>query len=219
MDNFFFDIKKTYSLINNSNIIEENELKIKDNTEKSIRSNYFTTKPQGIIIEDSYNNFLWPIRPVPRLDTNKCDFITLTKRFRELYLSFKSDFLPWHYVIELIGDKYCVFNTRPINIRFPKKHDDILINKEKYNYEMWDDETKKFINEKKFLIEEFIHICILGDTKKDVYPKNFYRVCASTCIKPFTYYFKLPQTINSRSFFFNIGSKINRDYLFKFAYS
>ena len=40
---------------------------------------------------------------------------------------------------------------------------------------MWDDETKKFMNEKKFLIEEFIHICILGDTKKDVYPKNFYQ--------------------------------------------
>lgn len=91
-------LKETYDIIGESHILEENfidnSLKVIDNSEKSVRSNYFRTKPQGILLEDSYNNFCFPVQKIPRLDTNKCDLITLVQKFRELYLSFKSDYLP-----------------------------------------------------------------------------------------------------------------------------
>lgn len=214
----FYTFEETAKLIELPEIITE-EIRIEDVKERSIKSNYFLTKPQGIIIHDSWNNFLFPVRPIPRLDTNKCDLPVLTKRLRELYLKFKSDYLPWHYVIELIGDRYTVFNTRPINIRFPKKHDEIMNSRDEILFDVeWDEETEKFMNEKIFLIEEGIHVCILGDTSVDVYPKQFYKLLGTMCIKPFIHYFRLPQTYRTRTFGFNLGSKFKPDFLFKFMY-
>lgn len=113
----FVNFEETSKLIGYDNNLLTEEIKVVDNTERSIRSNYFLTKPQGIIIQDTYNNFLFPIRPRPRLDTKKCDLIELTHWYRQLYLSFKSNFLPWHFVVEFIDGRYYVFNTRPIDIR------------------------------------------------------------------------------------------------------
>lgn len=217
-------LKETYDIIGESHILEENfidnSLKVIDNSEKSVRSNYFRTKPQGILLEDSYNNFCFPVQKIPRLDTNKCDLITLVQKFRELYLSFKSDYLPWHYVVELIGDRYFVFNTRPINIIFPRKHEDAINNSNNLPFDIsWNEETKDFMHKRRFLIEDAIHVCILGDSTRDVYPKKIYRVLGTTCIKPFIHYFKLPQSYKTRTFALNIGSKFNVDYLFKYLYT
>lgn len=220
--NVYHNIEETYKILNETYILEENniyDIKVLDNTEKSISSNYFKVKPQGILLQDTYNNFVFPIQPIPRLDSNKCDLIKLNQKYREIYTSFKSDFLPWHYVVELIDDRYHVFNTRPINIVYPKKHEDVIKNENNINFGIrWNDETKDFMYKRRFLIEESIHVCILGDTYRDIYPKNIYRVLGNMCIKPFIHLFRLPQSYKTRTFSLNIGPKFNEDYLFKFLY-
>lgn len=213
MDNFV-DINTTYS-----EILHE-EVKVVDSTEKSIRSNYFLTKPQGIIIQDSWNNFLFPIRPEPVLDTRKCDLPKLWKYYRQYYTSFKSNFLPWHYVIEFIEGRYIAFNTRPINIRFPVKHQEALKQKDDIKFGVqWDEATTDFMDKKIFLLEEAIHVCILGNSELDVYPKNFYKVLGDIAVKPFIHLFRLPNSSRTRTFALNMGQKFNQDYLFKFLYS
>jgi len=103
-------------------------------------SNKFKPRPLGIIIEDSYNNPFFPIRPMPRVDSAKIDLILIFKRFRELYSQFDITLLPWHFVIEFIKDRYYVFNTRPIDMFFP------VDNRQVQNrQDLWNDTTKTFM--------------------------------------------------------------------------
>jgi len=77
--------KKTYELL------EERVISAKD---ASSIHNKFTTKPQGILIQDSYNNPFFPIKPEPKIDTSKLNLSIVFKRYRELYSQTKSVFLP-----------------------------------------------------------------------------------------------------------------------------
>ena len=210
-------LEETYS--NFLNGVQIKTLKVDDTRDRPSSKNYFLTKPQGIIIQDSYNNFAYPIRPLPRIDTNKLELTILTKRFRELYLQFQNNVLPWHYLVEMIGSRYYVYNTRPITMRYPLKHNEILKREKDLPFNVtWNNETKDFFEKRRFNIEEAIHVCILGDTNIDVYPKNFYKVIGQFCIRPFIHWFKLPQSSKTRTFALNTGSKFNFEYLFKFLY-
>jgi hypothetical protein len=178
-------------------------------------SNKFTTRPQGFIIQDSYNNPFLPIRPRPRVDTSKMDLIHLFKRTRELYGKFSMSLLPWHYVVEFIGDRYYVFNTRPVDLRFPLTTNEVL--KFEKRKESWDEVTNLFMSDKIFDISEAIHICIIGDSNLDIYTKKIYELIGRSCIVPFVRYFKIPRGLFQRIFPLNIGSKFNIDYISKFT--
>ena len=43
-------------------------LEVDDTRDRASTKNYFRSKPQGIIIQDSYNNFAFPIQPEPQID-------------------------------------------------------------------------------------------------------------------------------------------------------
>ena len=175
-------------------------------------ANKFTTKPQGFLIQDTYNNPFLPVRPRPRIDTSKMDIIEVYKRVRENYGKFSSIFLPWHYICEFVGNRYYIFNTRPIDIKYPLTRRNI----DKLDSTGWDDVTKLFLNERIFDPSEAIHICIIGDTNLDIYTKKTYETIGRMCIAPFIRYFKLPQGLFQRTFPLNIGKRFNLNYLTKF---
>jgi len=176
-------------------------------------ANKFTTKPQGVLISDSYNNPFFPIRPRPRIDTSKMDLFEIYLRFRELYSEFGVTLLPWHYVIEFINNRYFIFNTRPVDMKFPVSNIDVMDNRQ----DSWDDTTKQFMKNQIFDIREAIHVLILGDSNLDVYTKRFYELLGRTCIVPFIRFFRLPEGIGQRVFFLNIGSKLNQRIVIKFV--
>lgn len=204
------DLNETYK------ILEESLHQRLDITKDAASiSNKFTTKPQGFIIQDSFNNPFLPIRPRPRVDTARMDIIMLFKRVRELYGKFSMSFLPWHYVVEFIGDRYYVFNTRPVDMKYPLTTKEVLQFKQRK--QNWDEITKLFFNDKIFDISEAIHICVIGDSNVDVYTKKIYELIGRSCIVPFIRYFKIPEGIFQRLFPLNMGQKFNIDYISKFT--
>jgi hypothetical protein len=204
------NVNKTYEILN-----EASQERLDTSRDAASISNKFTTRPQGFLIQDSYNNPFLPVRPRPRVDTSKMDIIELFKRTREKYGRFSMNFLPWHYVVEFIGNRYYVFNTRPIDLRYPLTNNEVnqFIERKK----SWDDITKTFMQDKIFDISEAIHICIIGDSNVDIYTKKIYEMIGRICIVPFIRYFKVPKGIFQRLFPLNIGKKFNIDYISKFT--
>lgn len=199
------ELKDTLNLLTE----ETNRLDItKDNISSR---NMFTTHPQGIIIQDSYNNPFFPITPKPRLDTSNLDLQEVYRRFRELYGQQDILFLPWHYCVELVDNRYYVFNTRPINIKFPITNNDIDLNLLK------DDISIQFFNDNIIDISECLHVCVIGDSNLDVYTMNTYKLIRDICIQPIVRYFKLPGAMLQRIFSFNIGSRFKTNLVTKFS--
>lgn len=207
-------LEETYKIITEDNVdILINELPRIDSTkDKASISNKFTTKPQGIIVTDSYNNPFFPIRPRPRIDTSKMELFELFRRVRELYSQFGLTLLPWHYVIEFIENRYYVFNTRPLDMKFPVSNIDVMDKRQ----DSWNDTTTSFMKNQIFDIREAIHVLIIGDSKLDVYTKKFYELLGRVCIVPFIRYFRLPEGIGQRVHFLNIGHKLNQKIVMKF---
>jgi hypothetical protein len=141
------------------------------------------------------------------------DLFEIYLRFRELYSEFGVTLLPWHYVIEFINNRYFIFNTRPVDMKFPVSNIDVMDNRQ----DSWDDTTKQFMKNQIFDIREAIHVLILGDSNLDVYTKRFYELLGRTCIVPFIRFFRLPEGIGQRVFFLNIGSKLNQRIVIKFV--
>lgn len=198
-------LNETYSIIT-----EGDRLDISRDT-ASI-SNKIKIKPKGILISDSYNNPFFPIRPRPRIDTSKVNLIEVFKRYREKYSKFNSLLLPWHFCVEIVEDKYMVFNTRPIDLKFPITN----IELKQQQHPEWDELTELFFKENIFDVSEAIHILIIGDSNLDIYTKHMYEIIGRTCIAPFIRYFRLPEGIFQRTFPLNIGRKFNMDLLTKF---
>lgn len=207
-------LEETYKLITEDDVdVLVNELpRIDSAKDHPSIANKFTTKPQGILISDSYNNPFFPIRPRPRIDTAKMDLFEIYLRFRELYSQFGVTLLPWHYVIEFINNRYFVFNTRPVDMKFPVSNIDVNDKRR----DSWDEATKTFMRDQIFDIREAIHVLIVGDSNVDVYIKKFYELLGRICIMPFIRYFRLPEGINQRVFFLNIGHKLNQKVITKF---
>lgn len=197
-----YDVKESY------NILDEN---FNLNSEIYSPNNIIHVKPQGIIIQDSYNNPFFPITPLPRVDTSKSNLPKIYQRYRELYTSYTTDYLPWHYCIELIDDRYTVFNTRPSNLKFPKSNNDI----NSHNLNL-DDIGNSFFKNNTIDISNSIHILIIGDTSLDIYTKKIYKIIGRICISPFLRYFKLPNAVFQRVFPLNIGKKFTVNMLEKY---
>lgn len=170
-------------------------------------------RPQGIVIQDTWNNFIFPIQPKPRIDTSKFDIAEVFKRFREMYIDFPSIYLPWHYMIEMVGNTYYVFNTRPIDMKFPLNNQEVL----DYKHDFKNKEIEDFFTNKVFQVDNMIHICLVGDTNLDVYPQKLYKLIGTTCVSPFFRDMRINGSFDNRTFAFNIGPKFRFETVIKFA--
>lgn len=166
-------------------------------------------KPQGIIVCDTVNNPFFPI-DVPIIDNAKFSLPDIKKRFQAYYTSLPVDFLPWHYVAEMINGKYYFFQTRPIDMCFPLDNieckDLLQANKDILTLSP---STTTFFSNQPFDIKNSIHVCIVGDTNSDVYIDLLYEMIGRICIGPILRYFKLPSSINLRVINLNLGNKFN----------
>lgn len=170
-------------------------------------------RPQGIVVQDTWNNPIFPIQPNPRIDTARFDLFEVIKRFRELYLSFASMFLPWHYMVEMIGDRYYIFQTRPIDTKFPLSNEEIISAK----HEFKDVITKTFFDNKTYQVNNMIHVCLVGDSALDIYPEKLYKLIGRTCISPMYRDMRIVGSINTSVTGFNLGGKFNLESMKKFS--
>jgi len=212
-----FNLVDTYNIItedikNIDSLIVNNLGRIDSSQDNPAISNKFKPRPLGFIIQDSYNNPFFPIRPLPVIDSSKIDLILIFKRFRELYSQFDITLLPWHFVIEFIKDRYYVFNTRPIDMFFPVNNNQVL-----NRQELWDDVTKNFFRNFNFDIKEALHILIIGNSNIDVYTKKFYELLGRVCIVPYVRYFKIPAIDYETIIPMNMGIKFNLSLCTKFV--
>lgn len=169
--------------------------------------NKIPTRPQGIIICDTVNNPIFPIDK-PFLDSAKFDLPDIKLKFKSYYVGMDFDFLPWHYVVEIINGKYYFFQTRPIDMRFPINNIEFLdLLETNRQYLKINKTTETFIKHQPFDICDAIHVCIIGDTNLDVYIERLYEMIGRICAGPILRYFKLPSSINLRVINFNLGNK------------
>jgi len=198
---------KTYELL------EERVMSTKDAA--SIH-NKFTIKPKGILVQDSYNNPFFPIKPQPKIDTSKLDLNTVFKRYRDLYSQTKSVFLPWHYCIELVDNRYYIFNTRPLDMKFPINSEESKDNQKKYGIK-WDDPTKLFFKDNIFDVSEAVHVCLVGSSELDIYTRQTYSLIGQTCMTPLLRQYKLPGGLYQRVFPLNIGRRFKFENISRFV--
>lgn len=155
-----------------------------------------------IIICDSFNNPFFPL-PRPVLDGSGLDIPVIYYEFKNKYAGSDTRFLPWHYVIEFYDMRYIVFNTRPINIQFPLDSETAI-----KNYSLIDDEIS-FMEDTE--IADCIHICIAGDSNKDIYTNEFYNVLKYFCINPIYSIFKVASSYPDFIYFLRTGKKLNKN--------
>lgn len=119
----------------------------------------FKGKPKGILIFDSYNNDWFPLKLV-EIDKNNFSLSIVKDEFHREFggNSLEEIFMPWHYSIELMSKNYYAINTRPITYQS-------LIP----GY------------------EDYITICVIGNSNIDLYTPDIYRVIAHTVINPLHY--------------------------------
>lgn len=137
----------------------------------------FVSKPEGILIFDSYNNKWFPLKNV-QIDKHGFNLSIIKEEFHMMYggNSTTELFLPWHYNVEMIGKGYYPVVTRPITY--------------------------------KSLIpgyENYICVCITGDTHTDIYSPEVYRVIANLLIAPLHHFGTWHLTEDTIQFH-NIGS-------------
>lgn len=163
-------------------------------------------RPKGVIITDTVNHIMYPVRH-PKIDTSKFDIPDLYRHFQE-FTGTKADYLPWHFTIDFIKSKYYIFNTRPIDMKFPLptkdwqariKKDDLKLNAR----------THKFFETKPFEINQAIHVAIIGDSSKDIYVKKMYELLGRNCIGPILRYFKMPAKMWQKAHALNMGKKFS----------
>jgi hypothetical protein len=162
-------------------------------------------RPQGIIVQDTWNNFIFPIRPKPKIDTSKFDTAEVIKQFRNTYSTFPSMFLPWHFVVEMIGDRYYVIQMRPIDTKFPMSNEEVI--NAKHYFE--NDVTKNFFEKPVYQIDQMLHICIVGDSTTDIYSNKIYRQIGRICIAPYFRNMFITGGYEERIFNFNLGDRFN----------
>jgi hypothetical protein len=213
----FIDTITTYSILEETESLSLDQLvklgRIDMNSDKQSLINKIFPRPLGVLIQDSYNNPFFPIRPTPRLDTSTMNLLEIYKRFKTLYSgSFTDTFLPWHYCIEFVGNTYQVFATRPIDMKFPLSSIQAQNRKD-----FWNEATQQFMTDNIFDINMAIHVLVIGDSNFDVYPNPFYNKLSRTCVVPFIRYFKLPNAGLQRIFSLNMGKNFDFTYLLNYV--
>jgi hypothetical protein len=170
-------------------------------------------RPQGVIVQDTWNNFIFPIRPKPRIDTSKFNTLEVIKRFRSTYSTFPSMFLPWHFVVEMIGDRYYIIQMRPIDTKFPMSNEEVMKSKHYFD----NDTITNFFENPIYQINEMLHICIIGDSNIDVYSNKMYRQIGRTCLAPYFRNMFITGSYETRILNFNLGNNFKFSNLILFA--
>ena len=174
----------------------------------SMKNKFINGRPSGIIIQDTYNNPLFPIDK-PRLDTSKPSIELIKHQFQAKYSSAKLKNLPWHFLIEIIDGEYVSYNTRPIDKRFP------FTTKEAVEFvkpPLFADSPDIF-EKQKIEIRDCIHIAIVGDTDTDIYTTALYDLIGRNCVVPFLRLSRKSAVYKSNIFFMNIGKKFKSSLL------
>lgn len=163
-------------------------------------------KPKGIIITDTANHLMYPTRH-PKIDTSKFDLPDIYRHFRE-FTGTKMDFLPWHFTVDFIKSRYYIFNTRPIDMKFPLTTKQWEQHIQKHDFQL-NKRTHKFFEIKPFEIEHAIHVAVIGDSSRDIYVKKLYELIGRNCIGPILRYFKLPTKMWQKVYALNMGKKFS----------
>lgn len=147
----------------------------------------FKRPPKGFIIFDSYNNEWFPLKLVT---VDKVDFNLriLKDEFHRTFggSAMQEIFMPWHYTVELISKNYYCLSTRPIMY-------------------------KSLIPE----YEDYITICVVGDSNIDIYSPEFYKVIAHTVMNPLHYMPGWKLNPSDYTTFHNLGSGFKESQLIK----
>jgi len=123
------------------------------------KSGLLKRPPLGFLIFDSYNNEWFPLKTVT-LDKSTFSLRILKDEFHRTFGGSAASelFMPFHYMVEFIGKDYNVLSTRPLTY--------------------------------KSLIpgyEDYISICIAGDSNIDLYSPEVYKIIAHTIMNPLHY--------------------------------
>lgn len=169
-------------------------------------------RPQGIIFQDTYNNFVFPIMNV-QLDTSKAEISRIFRGYREKYIEQDTGLLPWHYMIEMIGSRYYILQTRPLDLKFPLSNQEVLERKPN----LISKDSIAFFQDNVYRINDMIHICLIGDTNLDIYPHKLYRMIGQVCVSPMFRDMRIPGSPTTRIFDFNLGKNFSLKTLISFS--
>ena len=152
-----------------------------------IKSNIFRPKPKGILIFDSFNNKFFPLAIVA-IDKGDFNLKAYIQEFRRKYGGSDSQdlFMPFHYSIELIGKSYFPVQTRPI---------------------MYRSKVPGY--------EDYITICILGDSNIDVYSHTLYKIIAHTVLNSLHYIPSFSLDPNGKTEYHKLGAQFKIEQLKK----
>jgi len=114
------------------------------------RNAIFSTIPKGIIITDTYNCPTFPLKDIITDKKHLSEIKKLRKDYTNTYGATKDNYLPYHYVVELLGNRYETYNTRPLNYK------SLLYKK-----------------------EEYLVIAVMGNSHNDIYGKGVYSAISS----------------------------------------
>jgi hypothetical protein len=143
-----------------------------------ISSNWIRPKVTGFVIEDSFNNLVFPMDN-PILDNNKQNLQLIQRQYDSLYSTETNSVLPWHYIIEYLNNDYIIYNTRPINIMYPYGLQEV----KDFNRKPLNDYTKHILDSADNT-QTKIYILIIGDSNRDVYTKQLYKKIVDHIIIP-----------------------------------
>ena len=69
--------------------------------------------------------------------------------------------------------------------------------------------SKRFFLERPFDLRDAIHVCIIGDTSRDVYLERLYEMIGRLCAGPYIRFFHMPNKTGQRVINFNLGSNFH----------
>ncbi len=174
------------------------------NTNKRINKYY------GFVIWDSYNNPIFPI-PFPKYDENDFYFSEYQKRFYRAYSKSETDFMPWHFFIEFVNNKYIVYNTRPYNHMFPLNSAECI---NTITSNQLDINTDLF---KQIEVEDYMHIIILGDSNADIYTSDIYFKIGKFIISAYRqFFYNRNINVDNEIYTVEIGGNFNINLLRKY---
>jgi hypothetical protein len=167
--------------------------------------------PTGFVIQDAYNNLTTPVK-IPKIDGPKLDYPKFIQQFQVLYYNRVDVILPWHYVIELYQKNYIIYNTRPINLKYPYTTQQV---KDDPQSPILNEFTKQFLDSTNQL-NTMIHVLIIGDSSVDVYTKFIYKNLDWFLIDPVSRSGRFSPTLYNNIIPLNLGKRFKPNNLLSY---
>lgn len=68
-------------------------------------------------------------------------------------------------------------------------------------------DTEYFFKNQPVEMQDCIHVCLIGDSSKDVYVRSTYHTVGRICIGPFIRYFRMPAKVGQVIHGINLGKR------------